>query len=247
MGGESGGWFGGGGGHAPWQDTCLQRVFRPAHRRGGTRTHNGTSRCASFASVCLFTRTSMSSFTSPPLSHSRCPRRVYCQVYAILGTNFFSHRTPEHFGNFHTSLFTMFQVMSGGAFVHRVCACVLLCTRVARALVCGTHIGVCERAGRGSEERGRVKRVLGRHLARADVESCVRERGSIRVYKQVTPSTHWLLQTGGRAPWRVESSVSARTRRGLSSSLAVSLSPGSSLDQSVFSHIMRHSAWADGC
>lgn len=171
-----------------------------------------------YVCFCLpLTQPSRPSFTSPPLSHSRGPRRIYCQVYAILGTNFFSHRTPQHFGNFHTSLFTMFQVMSGGACLYRVRACVLLYMQVARALVCGTHVGVC-----------------------------VCERGSIRVDEELTPSAHWLLQTRGRAAWRVGSSVSARVRRGLFSFLAVSLSPAHSLDQYVFSHTVRHSAWANG-
>jgi hypothetical protein len=95
-------------------------------------------------------------FPSPPLSHFRGPRRAYCQVYAIIGTNFFSKRTPEHFSNFHTSLFTMFQVMSGGASMYLVRACVLLCKRVVRVLVCCTHMVVCVRASRGRDERGRV-------------------------------------------------------------------------------------------
>ena len=33
-------------------------------------------------------------------------------VYAILGTNFFGQRAPEYFATFHTSLFTMFQVLN---------------------------------------------------------------------------------------------------------------------------------------
>jgi voltage-gated sodium channel len=35
---------------------------------------------------------------------------IIAAVYAILGTNFFSETSPEFFGNFSTSLFTMFQV-----------------------------------------------------------------------------------------------------------------------------------------
>jgi len=146
---ESGGW---GGEHAPWQDTCRQCVFRASHRRGGTSTHDGTSRFASFACLPL-TRTLRSSFTSPPPSHSRGPRRVYCQVYAILGTNFFSHRSPEHFSNFHTSLFTMFQVMSGGASVYRACVRAYSCASVLRVLSSVARTSACasERVGEGTK------------------------------------------------------------------------------------------------
>ena len=218
---ESGGW---GGEHAPWQDTCRQCVFRASHRRGGTSTHDGTSRFASFACLPL-TRTLRSSFTSPPPSHSRGPRRVYCQVYAILGTNFFSHRTPEHFSNFHTSLFTMFQVMSGGASVYRVRACVLLCKRVARALFCGTHTPACavrsgprERAGRARAQRGRVNaRAWGR------VITCARAREHLR------RATHTEAHTGScrlvgkrRGTWNLRS-VHARTVGSLPSSLSLFL------------------------
>lgn len=141
------------GGHAPWQDTCRQRVFRAAYRRGGTRTHDGTSRFASFASCLPLDQPSRSSLTSPPLSHSHGPRRVYCQVYAILGTNFFSHRSPEHFSNFHTSLFTMFQVMSGGASVYRACVRAYSCASVLRVLSSVARTSACasERVGEGTK------------------------------------------------------------------------------------------------
>ena len=38
---------------------------------------------------------------------------IIAAIYAILGTNFFSEQSPEFFLNFKTSLFTMFQVLSG--------------------------------------------------------------------------------------------------------------------------------------
>ena len=41
--------------------------------------------------------------TQPRKKPNLCPP-------AIIGTNFFSDRSPEYFANFHTSLFTMFQV-----------------------------------------------------------------------------------------------------------------------------------------
>jgi hypothetical protein len=38
---------------------------------------------------------------------------IIAAIYAILGTNFFGTQSPEYFLNFKTSLFTMFQVLSG--------------------------------------------------------------------------------------------------------------------------------------
>ena len=38
---------------------------------------------------------------------------IIAAIYAILGTNFFGEQSPEFFLNFKTSLFTMFQVLSG--------------------------------------------------------------------------------------------------------------------------------------
>jgi hypothetical protein len=35
---------------------------------------------------------------------------IIASVYAIVGTTFFYDTSPEYFANFHTSLFTMFQV-----------------------------------------------------------------------------------------------------------------------------------------
>ena len=45
---------------------------------------------------------------------------IIAAVYAIVGTNVFSDRSPEYFGNFHTSLFTMFQVLSGDSWASGV-------------------------------------------------------------------------------------------------------------------------------
>ena len=45
---------------------------------------------------------------------------IIASVYAIVGTNFFSFRMPEYFGNFHTSLLTMFQVLSGDSWAFGV-------------------------------------------------------------------------------------------------------------------------------
>ena len=38
---------------------------------------------------------------------------IISSVYAVLGTNFFRHRSPEFFSDFLTALFTMFQVLAG--------------------------------------------------------------------------------------------------------------------------------------
>ena len=48
---------------------------------------------------------------------------IIASVYAIVGTTFFFETSPEYFANFHTSLFTMFQVRSTHVHV-RVCGTV---------------------------------------------------------------------------------------------------------------------------
>ena len=45
---------------------------------------------------------------------------VIAAVYAILGTNLFHADSPEYFATFHTSLFTMFQVLSGDSWASGV-------------------------------------------------------------------------------------------------------------------------------
>lgn len=45
---------------------------------------------------------------------------IVAAMYAILGTSFFHHRTPKYFGDFLTSLFTMFQVLSGDSWASAV-------------------------------------------------------------------------------------------------------------------------------
>ena len=45
---------------------------------------------------------------------------IVASVFAIVGTNVFAARSPEYFGNFHTSLFTLFQVLSGDSWASAV-------------------------------------------------------------------------------------------------------------------------------
>jgi len=44
---------------------------------------------------------------------------IITSVYAVLGTNFFRIRSPQYFGHFSTSLFTLFQVMFEGIAISR--------------------------------------------------------------------------------------------------------------------------------
>ena len=44
---------------------------------------------------------------------------IVSMVYAIMGTTFFADRSPEYFGGFHTSLFTMFDVLMGNIGIAR--------------------------------------------------------------------------------------------------------------------------------
>jgi hypothetical protein len=45
---------------------------------------------------------------------------IVAAMYAILGTSFFRTRAPHYFGDFLTSLFTMFQVLSGDSWASAV-------------------------------------------------------------------------------------------------------------------------------
>ena len=45
---------------------------------------------------------------------------IVASIYAILGTSFFRTRAPEYFADFFTSLFTMFQVLSGDSWASAV-------------------------------------------------------------------------------------------------------------------------------
>ena len=45
---------------------------------------------------------------------------IVAAVYAVLGTQLFRHRAPKYFGDFLTSLFTMFQILSGDSWASAV-------------------------------------------------------------------------------------------------------------------------------
>ena len=70
------------------------------------------------------------SFTTARTDHLHV--ECHHSLDAILGTNLFRYRSPLYFGTFHTSLFTMFQVLAEPSW----CVCLRVCMSVCHIYTC---------------------------------------------------------------------------------------------------------------